>query len=231
MRAPLPPWSPSRRPLPARLRRRAGVLGISATLTFSLRRYLLLSAFPGAGAGPLRGLALRRPDCRLGHVDHTLGGRPRGRREAPLGGPIVAIAFGAAVICSSAWPPCVDRRENMMAWGLGAARNRRRPSPFDSYAAGLRRQWASYRSRLPAYCSAVRSLADARARLDSRLQAVGGLETRARQFRNEVRIRESLVRSTKAVRAAAERAIVAGYRLAIEHNRGRLRGAARARAD
>jgi hypothetical protein len=201
-----------------------GVLGISATLTFSLRDIFFTRLFPD----PVQGLFVAWLFGALiaSLVTWTIlsGAAHEGAEKRHWVGLIIAFAFGLAILLLRL-ASVRGSGESMMAWGL-AVLEIVAVVAVDCYAAGLRRQWASYRSRLPAYCSAARSLADARARLDGRLQAIGGLEARARQFRNEVRMRESLVRSTKAVRAAAERAIVVGYRLAIEHNRGRLRGAA-----
>ena len=201
-----------------------GVLGISATLTFSLRDIFFARLFPDAAQGLF--VAWLFGALVAGLVTWTMlsGAEQEGSGKRHWVGLIIAIGFGLAVLLLRL-ASVRGQGENLMAWGL-ALLEIVAVVAIDSYAAGLRRQWASYRSRQPAYCSAVRSLADARARLDGRLQALAGLEARARQFRNEVRIRESLVSSTKAVRAAAERAIVAGYRLAVEHNRGRLRGAA-----
>ena len=199
-----------------------GVLGIAATLAFSLSDLVFSKLFTDRVQSIFA--AWMCGALFAGLVTWTLlsGASHEGSEKRHWWGVGMGVVFGLGLLLLR-WSTVRGDGERLMACGF-AVIEVVAVIAVDLYAAGLRQGWATYRSRLPGYCEATHNLANACKRLEDRGAAVKALEGRARRFREDVRLRESLVRSTTTVRAAAERAIVAGYRLAIEHNRGRLRG-------
>jgi hypothetical protein len=202
-----------------------GVLGIATTLAFSLNDLMFANGklFPDHQQGLFVAWIVGAILAGLITWSMLSGASQEGSGKRHWWGVGVGVAFGFGLLLLRMSTVRGDG-ERLVAWGF-AVLEVVAVVVVDLYANGLRRGWETYRRRRPGYCEATFNLESARKHVQDREAAVQALEARAERFREAIRFRESLVRSTTLVRAAAERAIITGYRQGIEQNRGRRRGA------